>query len=139
MIQDPTAAIRAILYRHPDVRALVGENVFAQQLPPLLANADPIECILVEDVVGVGEFPGHVELQRAAFDLSCYAKTHEEAKRIYRTAREILKYFLRESVDGTLVHSFEQINSPHTFSEPNTQWPVTFSSWTALVSEKSTL
>ena len=135
-LPDPTAAIRALLLQDPDLRALVGDDVYCQELPPAMASVSPKACVLVEDTSGTPGMKGTVELHEQSHNVHCMGATPREAKAVYLRVHKILKFTVRVVLNECLLHSCDLIGSPRAQRDPQTHWPFVLSVWESLSSTK---
>lgn len=145
---DELAAVRLYLLSIPEVTALVGTRVFADELPGSLADEMPLAAIVINDA-GLGSGGGALNMSNNSYmpvtnstkDLRCYGQTFAQARRVWGVAAGALKdlgLHGREEIDvdgvGVLLYSATPA-APATMREPQVDWPLTFGTFNLLAAE----
>ena len=115
-----------------DLCALVGDNVFCQELPPAMASAEPLNAIVIQDTTGSQNFGGYSNLREPSYNVFCMGETPELAKAIYLRVYEILRQVRRQVVNECLIHWYDQTSSPRAMHDVQTKWPYILSVWKSL-------
>ncbi len=82
-LPDPLNATVALLIADADLRALVGDSVFGQELPASMASAEPQDTVMVEDINGVPGHSGYTMFNEPTYNVFCTGQTPARAKQIY--------------------------------------------------------
>ncbi len=143
MIDDPTlpddiAAMRSLLMLDSDLTALVGERVYAYELPTKMQMAEALSqnAVLVQDTTGAPGIQGFVRLREPYYNVFCLGETPELAKHIYLRVHQVLKQARRQVIDECLIHSYDEVNPPRSQRDPATKWPYILSVWKSLSSDQ---
>ncbi len=143
MIDDPTlpddtAAMRSLLLLDADLRVLVNDRVFCQELPPNMQMDDAVSqnAVLVQDTTGAPGIQGYVRLREPYYNVFCLGETPELAKHIYLRVHQILKQARRQVLNECLIHSYDEVNPPRAQRDPATKWPYNLSVWKSLSSDQ---
>ena len=143
-IPDDTACVRSLLILDADLRLLVTDNdtngdervnVYCQELPETLANAQARNAVVVQDATGGPGPQGYSHLREPYYNVYCLGETPEMAKLVYLRVHEILRQVRRQVVDTCLFHSFDQVNPPSAKRDAQTKWPYSLSVWKSLSSD----
>lgn len=135
-IPDHINALADVLKADADVAALVGTRVYGGELP----NADnvfmPRACVTLTPAGGVADRFGYVDLAEPRVDVRCFGSTPHQSYAVHRAVHGVLKNMRRNVQGDTMLHSARIEASASTLRDPDTEWPMTLSSWQVLASEK---
>ena len=135
-IPDYINALCDVLKADAAVTALVGTRVYGGELP----NADnvsmPRACITLTPAGGIADRFGFVDLTEPRIDVRCFGATPNQSHAVYRAVHGVLKNMRRNVQGDTMLHSARIEASSQTLRDPDTEWPMTLSSWQVLASEK---
>lgn len=137
---DPINAVVAFLRAQPDVAALVGSRVEAEELPDEQSAHMPRAAIVVSLAGGGLLGRGYQEYGDVRVDIDCYGVTQRAARTLYLAVRPALKHLRREVVADSadtrvLLHWARLSAGGTTARDPRTDWPVCISSWQIFASE----
>lgn len=137
-------ALISYLLAQSEVAALVGTRVFGMELPDVEATSMPRKCVLINSA-GAAVFGmaarSEIPLDSRTKDVRCYGETPYEASRVYNAVNLALKRLRRRLVTppgglgAVLLYSATKIGGPAALREPETEWPVLFSSYNVLVAD----
>lgn len=134
-IPDVVLAVVTHLKTDASVSALVGVNVFGEELPRERNATMPEKCIVVRAAGGPRQF-GTLPVGDARIDLRTYGETPYQSKVVYRAVMASMKYgLLRKAYGEALLHSASLESGPIALREPNVEWPFQFSSWLVKAAE----
>ena len=131
---DPIAAVRAVLRADAAVAALVGDRVYGGELPRAAVDAMPRTAVVVSGAGGPGG-GGYIDFAKVRLDVDCYGATPKEAWQLHLAVRTALKHLRRTVVKGVLLHSADVSADGSSGRDPDTDWPVTVSSYLLSVAE----
>jgi hypothetical protein len=136
-IPNPLLALRLYLLYDPAVSALALERVYAGELPK--AEADNMPRYAVVATLAGGSGPASdAPIMQVTVDIACYGATVMQATGLYLAVRAALRTLRRATDDGeALLHSAVEIAGPMELRDPETKWPLTWSSWRILAGETS--
>lgn len=136
MAANPLAALVAYLRADADVAALVGVRVFGRELPRAETDAMPRQAVVLKRAGGGLLGRGYQEYGDIRVDVYCYGATGLEADELHDEVRAALKHRLRATVAaGVLLHWARPSSDGSSGREPDTDWPLTVSSWQLLSSD----
>jgi hypothetical protein len=137
-IPDSVEALRRLLRDDDDVRALTGERVYGDEIPEDAAAAMPLRSIVVRPVSGPHVFGGGWQkFGDVRFDVLCYGRSRRESFDLYRYVQPLLKGLRTTRSADCLIYWARQGGGPLTLTDPDSEWPYTFSSWQVLVAERN--
>jgi hypothetical protein len=115
MLQE---GLKSFLLDNAPVFALVGNRVYAAQLPELSASS-PLPAIVYREIHGDGEFTmdGPDQLQYSRMQFSCYGKVYGDAKRVARTLRQELETMTGLLTDGTVIEHMQRESEMDIFED----------------------
>lgn len=136
---DPTAALVAFIKADSDVKELVSERVFAGELPRTETDEMPRQAVLIQPAGG-GVMHGNAYQQYGdqRFDVRCYGTTPLDSWSLYLAVYGALKELRRAVHEEVLLHWARTAAKGATGRDPDTDWPLTISSWQVLVAEVTT-
>jgi len=132
---DPIAATIALLKLDADLRVLVGDRIYGEELPCGESKYQPRGAVVLRHAPNGLLVGGYLEFDWTGFDVFCNGATPKDAVDIYLEVKRILKRARRQVVQETLIHSFDMVAGGRGLREPATHWPYTLSSWTVLAAE----
>lgn len=132
---DPIAALVAFLKADADVAALAGTRVFAGELPRTENTAMPRQAVVLGPAGGGALGGGYQRYGDGRVDAYCYGATPRESWVLYLAVHVALKQLRREVHSGVLLHWARPSAGGATGRDPETDWPLTLSSWQVLASE----
>lgn len=133
-IANPLTAIRAHLLDDADLRTLAGVRVYAGELPKKEADNMPRQAVVVTLVGGAGP-ASDVPIMQITIDVTCYGATGLQATSLYLATRAALRNVRRDMAADALLHSAVELSGPRELRDPDTDWPLTWSSWRIIASE----
>lgn len=134
-VPDPLTGLIEFLKADTDLAALVSTRVFGAELPRNQVASMPRAAVVVQPAGGglMGlEFQSWGDIR---VDVDCYGSTAFASWQVYLAAYRALKMMQREVVAGVLLHWAKPSARGNTARDPDTDWPITLSSWQVLVSE----
>lgn len=116
------------------VTALTSTRIWPSETPGSEAANMPRASVVVR---WAGSWPGQSEgaLQMPAIDVVCYGATPKAARSVYLVVHAALRALKRKTYASALLHSARLTGGPVEGREPDTHWPMVWSSWTVLASE----
>ena len=131
---DTVDAMIGFLKGQTAVTALTGTRLWPSETPPSEAASMPRACVVVR---WSGNWPGQSEgpLQMPSVDVVCYGATPKGARSVYLAVYEALRALKRQTYASALLHAARLSGGPFEGREPDTVWPMVWSSWTVLASE----
>lgn len=134
---DPVAAVVAALKADADVADLAGGRVFGGELPAREAKSMPRAAVVLKPAGGglLGAATADYGDQR--LDVDCYAATPLSAWELYLAVYTALKALRRSVHAETLVHWAKPSTKGTLARDPDTDWPITVSSWQVLAGEST--
>lgn len=141
MIPDVIAAIVAFLLSKPSVTAVVGDRVYGAEAPrdlPGDGSGMPVRCVVVQASPGgyAGYRRSYIKAGHSRIDLRCYGPDPRGAMEVYRAIHPVLKQAGRFVQDGTLINSINQEIGASALREPDTLWPLVFTSYDVFAAEE---
>ena len=133
-IANPLTAVRAHLLNDAGVLSLAGVRVYAGELPKTDASAMPRQAVVVT-LAGGGGPASDVPIMQIVIDVTCYGATGLQATSLYLAARSALRTLRRDLAADSLLHSAVELSGPMELRDPDTDWPLTWSSWRVIASE----
>ena len=131
---DPIAALVTFLKADAAVAALVGTRVYGGELPRSEVDLMPRAVVVVKPAGGPGG-RAYMKFAQPRIDVDCYAATVPDSWVVHLAVRDALKH-MRRNVTGTvLLHSADVSSDGVTARDPDTDWPVTVSSYLLSVAE----
>lgn len=110
-------------------------RIYGGEYPKKKQKNSAKKAIVVMRAQGLGGFGGYLQLERQPLDVRCYGNTPKDADDLYRIVRQQLKQALRQVIDGTLLHSFDQVGSAIALRDAEIKRPFVLSTWASLMSE----
>lgn len=129
---DPIPAVLRVLKNNSTVNTLTASRLYRDELPS--ATGMPRTAVVVKAAGGPGG-GAYLEYARVRVDVDCWASTPGDAVRLHLAVRTALKHMPRQVVDGVLLHSVEVSSDGISARDPDTDWPVTVSSYLVAVAE----
>lgn len=136
-IADPLAALVAYLRADALVAALAGARVYGGELPGSETVDMPQAAVVLTPAGGYADRFAYMELGEPRIDVRCYDSTPYLAHRLYRTVHGALKHMTRNVQGSTMLHCATLESSVEGLRDPDTEWPLAFSSWIVLASERT--
>jgi len=133
-IPNPLTAVRSHLLNDADVLTLAGVRVYAGELPKTEASAMPRQAVVVTLAGGAGP-ASDVPIMQIVIDVTCYGATGLQATSLYLATRAALRTLRRDLAADSLLHSAVELSGPMELRDPDTDWPLTWSSWRVIASE----
>lgn len=134
-VPDPTAALVAYLRADTALYALVGARVYGAELPASEASHMPRAAVVVRDAGGMGA-RSEAPVWTPRVDVWCYGATPLEAKAVHLAVHAALRVLHRQVHAGALLHAASPGSGPHADRDPDTRWPLVWSSWTVIAGEE---
>lgn len=131
-------ALRAFLLADAGIAALVGEDVYANEIPDVEAESMPRKLVLISSAGGAYLSQANrsfLPIDARMKDVRCYGETPYEARRLWDEVNEALKNMRRHLRGDCLLYSATKIGGPTSLREPNVEWPLTFASYQVLAAE----
>lgn len=139
---DPLWALVKMLRDDATISEL-GAQVFAGEIPRIEVGGDPAR--------GIQPMPKRVVLLNAAgggligrafqeygdvrVDVHCYGQTRRDAWIVHLAVRTALKQMRSQTISGVRLMWARAAGGGIVTREPDTEWPITLSSWQMLVGE----
>jgi hypothetical protein len=133
-IANPLTAVRAHLLNDADLRTLASTRVYAGELPKTEASNMPRQAVVVTLAGGAGP-ASDVPIMQIVIDVTCYGATGLQATSLYLATRAALRALRRDLAADSLLHSAVELTGPRELRDPDTDWPLTWSSWRVIASE----
>jgi hypothetical protein len=132
---DPISALVGFLKVQTPVTALGGTRVFGGELPRNENQSMPRTAIVLSPAGG-----GLIGLEYQTFgdqrvDVACYGATVKASWDLYLAVHQALKLLKREVYADTLLHWARLSSAGASGRTPDTDWPITISSWQVLAAE----
>jgi len=134
-IANPLAGLVAYLVGDTNVYTATAGRVYGGELPKSQAGEMPRATVLCALSGGGGPASDAPEL-RVTCDVSCYGATPYAALELYLTVRAALRTLARDTGASALLHSAVETAGPLELREPDVRWPVVWSSWRVIASER---
>lgn len=131
---DPVTALVTFLKADAPVAALASTRVFGGELPRGQVAEMPRAAVVLKPAGGPGGY-GYIEFAKVRVDVDCYAATVRDAWTLHLAVRTALKQMRRNVTGGVLLHSADVSADGVTARDPDTDWPVTVSSYLVSVAE----
>lgn len=135
MIPDALPAVRSFLLANTGVAAQVGTRVYAEYLDASQNASMPRKVVVLKSTGGPGGILPAIGRQRV--DIRCYGETVYEARKVYRTVYDAMRYSLSRVAQGdTLLHQALPESEGLSLIETgggNGDWPFIQSSWLVTV------
>lgn len=131
---DPIAAVLAVLKADADVAALAANRVFGGEVPRTEVEHMPRAAVVVSGAGGPGGY-AYMDFAKVRIDVDCYAATPRDAWLLHLAVRTKLKHLRRTHAKGVLIHSADVSADGSSGVDPETDWPVTVSSYLLSVAE----
>lgn len=127
---DPEAGLMAYLKADPDLAALLGDYVFAGELPARVTAEMPRKALVIRASGGVSlTGDSFVETDTQRFDVFAFGRTPQEAATVLRTAELVLRRLRRSVHANALLHWAKPAGGSNAGREPQTEWPRHFQSF----------
>ena len=133
-IANPLTAVRSHLLNDADLRTLASTRVYAGELPKSEADNMPRQSVVVTLAGGAGP-ASDVPIMQIVIDVTCYGATGLQATSLYLATRAALRTLRRDLAADSLLHSAVELSGPMELRDPDTDWPLTWSSWRVVASE----
>jgi hypothetical protein len=133
-IGNPLTALRAYLIADAGILTLASTRVYAGELPKTEADNMP-RAALVARLAGGSGPASDVPALYVTVDVTCYGATGLQATALYLAAREALRGLKRDQLVDNVLHSAVELSGPLELRDPDTHWPLTWSSWRVIASE----
>lgn len=136
-------ALRAFLVADATVNTLSGGRVFANELPDAEAAAMPRKCVILTSA-GLGSrglsARSNLAVSSRTKLVRCYGETPYESRRMFDAVNQALKALTRRlatpaGLSPVLVYSAVATGGVTTTREPESEWPVSFSSYDVLTAD----
>lgn len=139
MIGNPVTAVTTFLLADTDVSTAVSDRVYGGELPPYAVAGMPHGLVLVRPAGGGLKGANDYGLQTdTRMDVFCYGGTPNEGFMVWRAVRHAMRQMRRTLENDVLLHWAKESGGPNTLREPDTEWPLTLSSWQVYWSEMET-
>lgn len=138
VITDPIAALIRFLKLDADTIDMVGTRIFGAELPDAENTSMPRAAVVLRNSGG-GLMPissSYVPINDIRVDAYAYGATPNQAFRVYRCLAGALKQMHRNQQGRTVIYWARTSGGPSNLVEPNTEWPLTLSSWQVMYAEK---
>jgi len=133
-IVDSIDALVTWLRLDGDLAALVNGRVYGGPVPQF-ENANMPRPLVTVNPAGGGFLGRSQDYGDRRVDVDCYGQTRPESWAVYLAAAGALKHLQRVVSDGVLLHWANEAARGTSGVEPDTDWPVTYSSWQLLASD----
>lgn len=131
---DPVLALATFLRADSDVAAMAGERVFSYELPP--DHSTPAAPTVLLKPAGGGLIgQATQEYGDTRVDVDCYGRTPKESRQLDLAVYRALKHLARAVHDDVLLHWARSSSKGVPARDPETDVPVTVSSWQVLAAE----
>lgn len=134
-VPDPVTALVQFLKADADLAARVSTRVFGAELPRNQTDAMPRAAVVVQPAGGGLMGLEYQSWGDVRMDVDCYGSTPFESWTTYLMAYRALKMMEAQVVAGVLLKWAKPSAKGNTARDPDTDWPVTLSSWQVLVGE----
>lgn len=135
MPAEPIAALVTFLKADRAVAARVGTRVFGGELPRSENESMPRQAVVISPAGGGALGGGYQAFGDRRVDIDCYGSTGRESWLLYLDVHAALKALRREVHSRVLLHWARISADGSTGRDPDTDWPLTISSWQVLSSE----
>jgi hypothetical protein len=135
-VTDPLAALVTYLRADASVAALASARVYGGELPGSETIDMPETAVVLSYAGGYADRFAYVELGEPRIDVRCYGDTPYLAHALHRAVHGCLKQMRRNVQGGTMLHCATLESSVQGLRDPDTEWPMAFSSWIVLASER---
>jgi hypothetical protein len=134
---DPIAASVAFLLSDAPLVTLVGSRVFGGELPAREAEHMPRAAVVLKPAGGGLLGTGTIDVGDTRLDVDCYGATPLDAWTVYLAVYGALKGLTRGAYASTVLHWARPSSRGTLARDPDTDWPVTVSSWQVLAGEST--
>ncbi|MCZ7538240.1 MAG: hypothetical protein M5T61_21420 [Acidimicrobiia bacterium] len=132
---DPIDALVSWLRLDSDLVALVGGRVYGGQVPQF-ENASMPRPLVTVNPAGGGFLGRSQDYGDRRIDVDCYGQTRPESWAVYLASRGRASSISNaSSPTGCSWHWANEASRGTSGVEPDTDWPVTYSSWQLLASD----
>lgn len=136
-IPDPITALVQFLKNDTDTAAATGSRIFGSELPEGQVVSMPRACIVLRlSGGGLLTADSYIELNDPRVDILCYGQTPYLAQSVYQPMQSALKQMRRNVTGSALLHWAKASSGASALRDPDTEWPMVFSVWQVLISEK---
>jgi hypothetical protein len=134
---DLVGAVVAFLKADGGVAALAGTRVYGGELPKSESATPPMPraAAVVKEAGGGVLGQAYQEHGDVRLDVICYGATPYEASRLSGAVYTALKNLKRVKITGVLIHWATASSKATGARDPDTDWPLSVSSWQVLVAE----
>ena len=133
---DPVTALVSFLSGVTAINALVSGRVYGGEVAKAEVTNMPRAAIVVSPAGGLGVFGGaYQEFGDRRFDVDCYAASAGSSYALYLEAHAALKQLSRVKIGDVILHWARPSAGGNVGRDPQTDWPVTLSSWQVLAHE----
>jgi len=136
-LPDVVDAVQAYLAADSAVAAVVATRIWPAETPESESTSMPRACVVVR-LAGGWPSINDAPIEHCDVDLTCYGSTPKEARTVYQAAHDAMRNMGREVAAGVKLYSARRAGGPFQGREPDTAWPMVWSSWAVLASEQST-
>lgn len=129
-MNDPNAALVALLAASAPVQALVGTRIYGGELPAAETGSMPRAAVVLQASGGpglTGETYAELDVQRV--DVFSYGATPAEAAEVQRACARALRQARRATWAGVLVHWVRSAGGFTSARDPDAAWPRAFQSF----------
>lgn len=131
MAADPIAALVAYLKAVP----VAGGRVYGGELPRAQNASMPRAAVVLKGAGGGVLGQGYQNYGDLRVDADCYGESPLAGWQLYLEVYALLKHLRREVAAGVLLHWAKSSSRGISARDPETDWPLTVSSWQVLASE----
>lgn len=134
MRPNALAALVAYIGTDFDLILLVGNRIYAGELPHDETPDMPRACIVINHAGGPGS-RDYLKIGEMRIDVKCYGETLIQASEVYNVLSDFLKNIRRIVQDDILLHRLNESGGPTLTRDPAIFWPYVISTWMLLASE----
>jgi hypothetical protein len=134
-VADPIEALVAFLKADAGVSAIAGTRVFGAELPRSEVDNMPRAAVVVKPAGGGLLGIRDQEYGDIRVDVDCWGATPRDGWMLYLAANAALKQLSHEEWTSVMLRSATPSGRGITARDPDTDWPVTMSSWQVLTHE----
>lgn len=132
-VPDSLDALIAYLMSDTDIAALAGDSIWPGEIPQSEVGDMPKYAV---NCAWAGQGYEEQHLQKPRMDITCSGPTQKQARSLYLAVYQALINLKRDNSAEALLHNAEQASGPIGGREPNTDWPIVWSSWVLRVSQQ---
>jgi hypothetical protein len=134
-VADPIEALAAFLKADAGVASIVGTRVFGGELPRAEISSMPRQAVVLLPAGGGAQGLGFQEWGDQRVDVDCYGATPRDGWLLYLAVNAALKQLSHDEFSSVMLMSATPSGRGIPARDPETDWPVTLSSWTLLAHE----